>query len=86
MTKAEFEELKAKWQVVQPITPWERVKVDAVYHITPVLGLKSRDIKVTSKTETELWFTRVDGIDENSTGKYNKTSVFAKCMIKLKEF
>ena len=86
MTKAEFEELRAKWQVVEPITPWEIVKVDRVYHIPPVLGLGRRDIKVTEKTDTELSFVRVDGIEENASGKYNKTSVFAKCMIKIREF
>ena len=86
MTKAEFEELKAKWQVVKPITPWEQVKINETYHIPPVLGLGSRDIKVTEKTDTELSFTRVDGVEENSTGKYNRTSVFAKCMIQVKAF
>ena len=41
---------------------------------------------VTTKTDTELSFKRVDGIDENVTGKYNRTSVFAKCMIETKKF
>lgn len=86
MTKAEFEELKAKWQKVASITPWENVKVNSVYHIPPVLGLKGRDIKVTEKTDTELSFSRVDGIEENATGKYNKTSVFAKCMVETRKF
>lgn len=86
MTSAEFEELKAKWRKVTPITPWENVKVDDVYHIPPVLGLKSRDIKVTVKTDTELSFSRVDEINENATGKFSKTSVFARCMIKEKKF
>lgn len=86
MTKAEFEELRAKWQVVKSITPWEEVKVDCIYHIPPVLGLSRREIKVTGKTDDEVTFTRVDGIEENATGKFNKTSVFAKCMIVVKEF
>jgi hypothetical protein len=86
MNKAEFEELRAKWKVVEPITPWEKVIVDKEYHIPPVLGLGRRDIKVTSKTDTELSFTRVDGVTENATGKYNKTSVFAKCMVEIKKF
>jgi hypothetical protein len=86
MTKAEFEELRAKWKIVEPITPWESVKVDGIYHIPPVLGLSCRDIKVTEKTDTELSFSRVDGVKENATGKYNKTSVFAKCMVVTKKF
>jgi hypothetical protein len=86
MTKAEFEELKALWQVVKPITPWEEVKVGTVYHIPPVLGLSRREVEITSKTTDEVTFKRVDGVEENTTGKFNKTSVFAKCMNVLKEF
>jgi len=86
MTKEEFEELKKKWQLVTPITKWEDVTVNRVYHIPPVLGLASRDIMVTVKTDTELSFKRVDGVDENTLGKYNRTSVFAKCMIETKKF
>lgn len=86
MTKEEFEELRKKWQLVSPITKWENVIVNHIYHIPPVLGLSRRDVLVTSKTDTELSFKRVDGVEENATGKYNKTSVFAKCMIETKEF
>lgn len=86
MTKAEFEELRTKWQAVKSITPWEDVKVGNVYHIPPVLGLGRREIKVTGKTDDEVIFIRVDGVEEHMTGKFNKTSVFAKCMNTVKEF
>jgi hypothetical protein len=86
MTKAEFEELRTKWQAVSSITPWEEVKIDSVYHIPPVLGLGRREIKVTGKTDDEVTFTRVDGIEENANGTFKKTSVFAKCMVQVKEF
>ena len=86
MTKEEFEELKKKWQLVTPLTAWENVFVNRVYHIPPVLGLASRDVLVTSKSDSELSFKRVDGVDENVSGKYNRTSVFAKCMVETKSF
>ena len=86
MTKEEFEELKIKWQAVTSITPWENVKVNGVYHIPPVLGLSRRKIKITEKTDDTVSFERVDGISENATGKFNKTSVFAKCMVEERKF
>jgi hypothetical protein len=86
MTKDEFEELKAKWKVVEAITPWEKIRLNAKYHIPPVLGLKRRDIIVTSLSGEELSFKRADGETENEVGKFHKTSVFAKCMIEEKVF
>lgn len=86
MTKDEFEELKGKWKLVEAITPWEKIKFNTKYHIPPVLGLKRRDIMITSISKEELSFKRVDGESENETGKFHRTSVFAKCMIEIKEF
>ena len=83
--KRSVQELKEELQKVQSITPWENVEVAKIYHIPPIISLERRDVLILTKTADEATYKRVDNGDEKE-GKMHRTSVFARFLIKKKEF
>ena len=85
MAKRSVQELKEELQKIKSITPWEKVEVNRIYHVSPIISLERRDLLITSKNENEATYKRVDD-NENKEGKLHKTSVFARFLIKKKSF
>jgi hypothetical protein len=85
MTKRSIQEIKEELQKVKSITPWEEVEINRIYHIAPIVSLERRDVIILSKTGDEAEYKRVDD-KENKKGKFHKTSVFARFLIKRKSF
>ena len=84
----EIERLKEFKEQMTPylgITPWEEIKVGDTYHIPPILTLERRDVKVMEKDTTSLLCVRVDDGKKNEL-KMQKTSVYAKVLVKKRKF
>ena len=83
--KRSVQELKEELQKIKSITPWENIQVNRIYHIAPIISLERRDIIITSKTDDEATYRRVDNGDDKE-GKLHRTSVFARFLIMRKKF
>ena len=83
--KRSVQELKEELQKIKSITPWENIQVNRIYHIAPIISLERRDIIITSKTDDEATYKRVDNNDDKE-GKMHRTSVFARFLIMRKKF
>jgi hypothetical protein len=85
MAKRSIQEVKEELQKIKRITPWEEVEVNRIYHIAPIVSLERRDLLILSKTGDEAEYRRIDD-SENKQGKFHKTSVFARFLVKRKSF
>ena len=83
--KRSLQDAKNELQKIDWITPWEDVEVSRIYHIAPLISLKRRDILILSKTDNEATYKRVDCEDDES-GKFHRTSLFARFLLKKKSF
>jgi hypothetical protein len=83
--KRSVQELKEELQKIKSITPGEEIEVARIYHIAPIISLERRDVLILTKTADEATYKRVDTDDEKE-GKMHRTSVFARFLIKRKQF
>ncbi len=83
--KEKLEAFKQQMKQHSAITPWDEVKVNAVYHIPPIKSLSRRDVIILEKKENSIKFKRIDDT-EKKEGDMARTSVYAKVMVKRKKY
>jgi hypothetical protein len=77
--------VKERMKSFTPVTPWDEIVVNGVYHIPPIKTLSRRDFIILEKTDDSLKYRRIDD-GENKEGDMARTSVYAKVMIKKKTY
>ena len=78
-------ELKNQIGNIRSMTPWEKVEVNAVYHIPPLVTLERREIFILTKEGDSATYRRI-GDKEQKERTMMKTSVFAKFLVKRKKY
>lgn len=85
MAKRSIQELKNEFQRLKSNIPWDEIKENEIYHIPPIVSLERRDLFIISKTDESATYKRVD-ISAQDERVMHKTSVFAKFLVKEKEY
>lgn len=70
---------------LRPVTPWEEVKVNDVYHIPPIASLKRREVTILTKNDDSATYSK-NGEPTSGEATMHKTSVFAKFLVKKKDY
>lgn len=78
-------DMKTELQKIPSIIPWEKVEVNKIYHIPPIISLKRREIIITDKDDNSAKYRRVDGT-ETQEGVLHKTSVLARFLVVRKKY
>ena len=78
-------ELKNQIDNIRSMTPWEKVEVNAIYHIPPLVTLERREILILSKEGDSATYRRI-GDKEQRERTMAKTSVYAKFLVKRKKY
>lgn len=77
------QDYKVELSKIKPMTPWEEIQEDHIYHIPPIISLTRRDIYVVKKNEDTLDY--ISSTDKKMTERtLHKTSVFAKFIVPKK--
>jgi len=78
-----IQDFKEELSKIKPITPWEEILEDEIYHIPPIISLTRRDIYVVRKNEDTLDY--ISSTNKKMTERtLHRTSAFAKFMVQKK--
>jgi hypothetical protein len=80
-----LKDFKTELQSMKHLTPWEKVKNGAVYHIAPLLSLPRMDVLIRSVDKEKAEYTQL-GDKDKSEGVLHNTSILARFMVKRKAF
>ena len=83
--KERLMEFKEKMKDYKPITSWDMIEENGIYHIPPVISLERRDIIIVKKNDDTITFKRIDN-DVNKEVTMARTSVYAKLLTKRHKF
>lgn len=85
MDEEKIKAVKTIFRCVDGITPWDKIREGDIVHIPPIISLERRDICVLEKKDDELSYKRIDKVNSEE-GTLHRTSIFAKIMIKRKNY
>ena len=85
MEKSKFKDIKDKLQQMKPITPWEEIKENGVYHIPQISTLERRELLILKKDDEGAKYKRIDD-KEKKESTLHKSSIFARFLVKRKKY
>ena len=80
-----IKDFKNKVTKLKPVTPWENINIQTVYHIPKLMALQPRDLLIIKKEGDTIHYIRL-GDKTKKQCQLKKTSVFAKFLVKRKKF
>lgn len=85
MAKRSLQELKVELQKLKSVIPWNEIKADETYHVPPIISLERRDFYIIKKYKDKATYRKI-GDTENQERTLHESSVFAKFLVKRKDY